>query len=334
MAEIRTPSVKIEQPPTNKATAIAIAVVAGFFGVVFLTQINAGVFNLMLIMLLAGVLLFAYKAIQVIAIADAEGIEVRNLIRRARIPWTKIDTLTVGAAGSENALGITIDLKDRSTMAIEASSGPWYHKTLSDETVARCEEFVERIDKLRRNAANAAEQANLDAAASLTVRATVVQDADGVAETINDAWHETYAEILPGYKGFERDPADDADMLRELLDGSIEGAGSFVVERSGTIVGASVFGPTHGEGIDGYVEIFMLYVRADEIGGDASRCLVLRTFGAIRASGAAGIVGHVQVDNRRFRSQIERMGIDPHGEPMEQIWHGLPVRVVEYRLAF
>jgi hypothetical protein len=333
VAEIRTPSVKIEQPLVNKATAFTIAAVSGFFAVVFLTQINAGVFNLVLIIVLAGVLLFAYKAIQVIAIADAEGIEVRNLIRRARIPWTRIDALTVGAAGSENALGITLDLKDGSTMPIEASSGPWYQKTLSAGTVARCEQFVERIDKMRRSAANAAEQASLDAAAALTVRPTVVQDADVVAETINDAWRETYAEILPGYKGFERNPADDADMLRELLDGSIEGAGSFVVERSGTIVGASVFGPTYGEGVDGYIEIFMLYVRAEEIGGEAGRRLVLKTFGAIRASGAAGIVGHVQVDNRRFRSQIARMGIDPHGEPMEQIWHGLPVRVVEYRLA-
>jgi len=334
VAETRTPSVKMEQPLVNKVTAFTIAGVSGFFAVVFLTAIDAGAFNLILIVLLAGVLAFAYKAIQVMARADANGIEVRNLVRKTHLSWSRINTLTIGVAGSENALGITIELADGSTMPIEASSGPWYQKTLSAGTVARCEQFVERIDKMRRKAANAAEHAILEEAASLTVRATVVQDADVVAETINDAWRETYAEILPGYKGFERDPADDADMLRELLDGSMEGAGSFVVERSGTIVGASVFGPTHGEGVEGYVEIFMLYVRADDIGGETGRRLVLRTFGAIRTSGAAGIVGHVQVDNRRFRNQIERMGIDPHGEPKEQIWHGLPVKVVEYRLAF
>jgi hypothetical protein len=106
------------------------------------------------------------------------------------------------------------------------------------------------------------------------------------------------------------------------------------VERSGTIVGASVFGPTQGEGVDGFVEIFMLYVRADELGGEAGRRLALRTFGAIRDSGASGIVGHVQVDNQRFRDQIERMGIRQQGPPAEQIWHGLPVRVVEYRFPF
>lgn len=334
MAETRIPSVKIEQPLVNKATAVAIAVVSGFFAFVFLTTINAGAVNLVLIVILAGVLVFAYKAMQVIAIADAEGVEVRNLIRRARISWSSVDTVEVGSVGSESALGITLDLDDGSTMPIEASSGPWYHKTLSEETVERCEEFVERIGRLRRNAADATERASLEASDSLKVRSTVAQDANAVAETINIAWRETYADILPGYKGFERDPADDADMLRELLDGSVQGTGSFVVERSGTIVGASVFGPTNGDGLDGYVEVFMLYMLADEIGTEASRRLVLRTLAAIRASGAAGIVGHVQVGNRRFRSQIERMGIVPHGEPMEQIWHGLPVMVVEYRLAF
>ncbi|MCL1598451.1 MAG: hypothetical protein M3094_04660, partial [Actinomycetia bacterium] len=122
------------------------------------------------------------------------------------------------------------------------------------------------------------------------------------------------------------------EMLRDLLAGAIPGAGSLVVERDGEIVGASVFGPTQVDGLEGFMEIYMLYVRAGEIGGTASRRLVLRTLGSIRGSGFRGIVGHVYVNNLPFRSQIEKLGIQPHGKPQEQIWYGLPIRVVEYRL--
>jgi hypothetical protein len=184
VSERRTPSVKIEQPLVNKATAFTIAAVSGFFAFMFLTRIASGVLNLILIAILAGALVFAYKAIQVIAIADAEGIEVHNLIRKAHLPWTSIDTLTVGAVGSENALGITIELANGSSVPIEASSGPWYQKTLSAETVERCDQFIERVDTLRTNATNAAERTNLEASDSLKVRVTVAEDADAVAETI------------------------------------------------------------------------------------------------------------------------------------------------------
>jgi hypothetical protein len=332
VVETRTPSVKIEQPKANKATAIMVAGVSGFLGFVLLTKIDAAGANLVLIAVLASVLVLSYKAIQVVAVANVEGIEVRNLIRSAHLKWVDIAALTVGTVGKGSGMGITVNLDDGSTLEIEASFGPWYQTSPSAETEARCARFVERIDEIRRNAANAEERVRLEASDALKVRASSAADVDTVAKTLDAAWHETYADILPGYRGFERSPAEDAEVLRELLDGTIYGAGSLLVERSGTIVGASVFGPTHGEDVDGFTEVYMLYVRADEIGGGAGRLLVLRTFGAIRASGSRGIIGHVQVNNARFRNQIEAMGIQQHGEADEQIWHGFPVSVVEYRL--
>ena len=110
------------------------------------------------------------------------------------------------------------------------------------------------------------------------------------------------------------------------------GAGSLVVERDGEVVGASVFGPIDPVVTGGFTEIYMLYVRADEVGSGAGRRLVLRTFGTIRESGASGIVGHVYVNNRRLRAQLDRMDIAHKGDVHEQVWYGLPVKVVEYRL--
>lgn len=332
MAERRSAAVRIEQPTANKVMVFSVAGLAGFLTLLFLTKIEAGGFKALLLVFLAGVLIYAYRAIQVVAIADAEGIDVQNLVRHRHFGWHEIDVLSVGQTGSGPGTGITIELVDGSTMPVEASWGPWYQGKVSDANTMRCERFIEQINAMRTYGWHrdvSADEAIVD---PIVVRKTLAEEADAVAETIDAAWRETYAEIMPGQMFQHRNPADDAAMLRELLDGAIPGAGSLVVERSGEIVGTSVFGPTRVHGLEGFIEIYMLYVRAGEIGGGAGRRLVLRTLGTIRDSGARGIVGHVYVNNRPFRSQIERMGIEPHGKPQEQIWYGLPVRVVEYRL--
>jgi len=325
--------VKIEQPTANKVTVFLIAAAAGFLTLVLLTKIEADGFKALLLVFLIGVLLYSYRAIQVVAIADADGIDVRNLIRNRRFPWSKVDVLSVGKAGSGPGTGITVELVDGSAMPIEASWGTWYQGKESAANTMRCERFIGQINAMRSYDPDLDGHDDAPPIDPIVVRRTEVDDVDAVAETIDAAWRETYDEILPGQVFNDRDPADDAAMLRDLLDGAIPGAGSLVVERFGEIVGASVFGPTQADGLEGYIEIYMIYVRAAEIGSGVGWRLVVRTLGSIRESGARGVVGHVYVNNRSLRNRIERMGIQPHGKPQEQIWYGLPIRVIEYRMS-
>jgi len=312
----------------------AFASLSGFLTLFFITADVGRGFKMVLIVFLVGILFYAYRSNQVVAIADDDGIEVRNLMRRRRIPWSKIDVLSVGRTGSGPGTGIKVELLDGSSSNIESSWGPWYQGKVSKENTVRCEGLIDRINTMR------ASEPDLDVPDEpveidpLLVRRTELDDAPAAAETIDAAWRETFKDILPMQTLQGRDPSEDAEMLRELLQADAPGSGSFVVERSGEIVGASVFGPTGGDGLDGFSEIYMLYVRADEIGRGAGRRLAIRTLGAIRASGAKGVVGHVYVNNRRFRTQMKRLGLAPHGDTQEQIWYGLPVRVVEYRRRF
>lgn len=309
-----------------------IAGLAGYLTLLFLSKIDAGAFTALPLAFLAVVFIYAYRAIQVVAIADTDGIDVRNLVRRRRLGWSEIDVLSIGKIGKGSGIGIAVELVDGSAMPVEASWGPWYQGKAGAENTVRCERFIERIDTMRARDPDPDESGGPSTVDPYVVRPSLVDDADVVAEMINAAWRETYAGILPEQTIHGRDPSDDAAMLRRLLDGSVPGAGSLLVERSGEVVGASMFGPSQVEGLDGFTEVYMIYVRSSEIGGGAGRRLVMRTFVAIRDLGARGIVGHVYVRNRPFRDQVERMGIEPYGDPQEQIWYGLPVRVVEYRL--
>ncbi len=325
-------AVRVEQPTVNKVTVFLVTSLAIFITLVLWTKIEAGVFTILLLVFVGGVVVYAYRSIQIVAIADADGIDVRNLVRRRYFRWPEVDVVSVGNAGKGAGAGITVEVVDGSTMPIEASWGPWYQGEVSAANTLRCEKIIQRIDAMRLYDPDVDRTEGSAVVDRVVVRAVAIEDVDAAAEMIDTAWRETYDEILPGQLFNDRDPADDAEMLRDLLAGAIPGAGSLVAERDGEIVGASVFGPTQVDGLEGFMEVYMLYVRADEIGGRASKRLILRTLGAIRASGARGIVGHVYVNNRLLRNRVERMGIQPHGKPQEQIWYGLPVRVVEYRL--
>lgn len=331
MAANRPATVRIEQPTANKIVVFSLAGLAGFLSLMFLSNIGGGVFTVLLIVFLLGVIAYSFRAIQMVAIADHDGIEVRNLVRTHRLSWEEIDVLSVGKTGKGPGTGISVDLLDGTSVPIEASWGAWYQGKVSDLNTVRCERFIAKVAAMRNHDPALDEPDAPVWIDPIVVRPTTADDVDAVADTIDAAWRETFSEILPMSTLSGRDPRADAEMLRDLLGGSITGTGSLLVERSGEIVGASVFGPTNADGLDGFVEIYMLYVRASEIGKGSGRRLVSRTYSAIRSLDARGIVGHVYVNNRRFRSQVKRLGIEPYGDSQEQIWYGLPVQVVEFR---
>jgi predicted N-acetyltransferase YhbS len=309
-----------------------MAGLAAFVTLLLLTKIDIAGFRIFILVFVTVVFIYVYRAIKVVAIADRSGIEVQNLIKGSRFDWSEVDVLAVIPTKSGSGTGITIKLKDGSILPIEASWGPWYQGKMSAETTIRCERLIEEINLMREYDPDRDDPEPEVPVDPVAVRPATAQDADLVAGVIETAWRETYAEILPGSMVLDRSTADDAQMLRELLDGSTKGAGSLVVERDGEVVGASVFGPIDPVVTGGFTEIYMLYVRADEVGSGVGRRLVLRTFGTIRESGANGIVGHVYVNNRRLRAQLDRMDTAHKGDIHEQVWYGLPVKVIEYRL--
>ncbi len=331
--ERRDRIVRIEQPTVNKVTVFLVAGAAVFVTLVLITRIEAAGFRLLLVAFLAGVLLYAYRSIEISAVADADGIEVRNLLRHRRLAWSEVASLTVGDAGKTAGTGIVVEAADGSTMPVEASWGAWHEGKGSGANARRCEEILRAIDGLRTHRGDESPDRAI-VVDPIRVRPATPEDVAATVATIATARRETYDEILPGRVFDGADLEQDAEMLREIIDGAIPGAGCLVVERDGEIVGTSVFGPTRADGLDGYVEVYMIYVLAGEIGRGAGRRLVVRTVAAIRSSGARGIVGHVYVGNRALRDRLEAHGTAPHGDTQEQIWYGLPIKVVEYRLPF
>lgn len=334
MTGMQMPSVKIEQPSANKITAFALGGLAAFLTLLLLTKIQAAGFTLFILVFLVVVFVYVYRAVRVEATATPDGISVQNLVRKGYFEWSEVDVLSVIPTKSGSGTGITIELENGSMMPIEASWGPWYQGKMSAETTKRCERLIEDIRLIRQYDPEVDDPDPLLPIDPIAVRVATQDDADLIAEIFDAAWAETYSEILPGSLLVDRKSSDDAQMLRELLDGSIPKAGSLLVERDGDVVGASVFAPTTSKGSEGFMEVFMLYVRADELGTGVGRRLVLRSFNEIRASGAPGIVGNVYVNNRRLRSQIERIGVATKGETGEQVWYGVPIKVVEYRFTF
>lgn len=334
MTAKRKPSVKIEQPSANKITAFALGGLAGFLTLLLLAKIQAAGFTLFILAFLVAVFVYVYRAVRVEATATPDGILVQNLIRRTYFDWSEVDALAVVPTKSGSGTGITVELVNGSMVPVEASWGPWYQGKMSVETTKRCERLIEDIRLIRCYDPEAEDLEPVALLDPIAVRLATEEDASLIAGIFDAAWTETYSEILPGSELFDRKSSDDVQMLRELLDGSIPGAGAVVVEREGDVVGASVFAPTTAKGVEGFMEIFMLYVRADELGKGPGRRLVLRSFNQIRASGVLGIVGNVYVSNRTLRKQIERIGSATRGDTHEQVWYGVPVKVIEYRVTF
>lgn len=320
-------TVRIEQPTSNKVVTLVIGGTAAFLVLILVSAIDARGFQIALVAFLAAVLFYAYRSMNIVAKADRDRIDIQNLTSHRVVAWSDVDVLAVAETKSGPGTGLEVRMRDGTTVAVEASWGAWFQGKQHASTTRRCEELIVAIEAMRAGVPEPEEPS--EAVDPIRVRPTRSEDVETVAAVIDAARRETYEDILPG-QIFERDGRD-ADALSAIVADDSRGSGSLLVERDGTVVGASVFGPASGDDLEGFVEIYMIYVRSAEIGTASATRLTLATHRIIRQNGAAGIVGQVYVGNRRFRSQVERLGITRVGEPVEQIWYGLPVKVVEYR---
>ncbi|MGI9529446.1 MAG: hypothetical protein ACR2NG_07015 [Acidimicrobiia bacterium] len=330
-------TVRIEQPTANKVTVFALAAVAVFVAMAFISRIDAALFQAGLALVAIAICVYAYRAIGLSAIADESGITVTNLRHTTRHRWPDVDALAVGPVPRGPGTGIAVQRKDGTSVPVEASWGAWFEGKHGAANTVRCESIVASIAAMRdAPAAPAPEPEPESPADPLSVRPMTPADAPEAAAVLAVGWRETYGELLTHQALYERDADEDAATLVELSDGSIPMSGGFVVERDGDIVGLSVFGPAdpRRQDLEGYVELFMLYLLQSESESRASTRLMVRTYRAIRATGAGGAVAHVHAGQRTLTRRLEALGIKRADGTTEQNWYGLPVKVVEFRRAF
>ena len=336
MASAPDRPVTIDQPVVNKFTVLGLASVAAFIAAVFASNVDAALFQLALIAFAIGCGFYAYRAIQVSAEADRQGITVTNLRRRTRHPWSTVDALTVGPVPRGPGMGISVDLVDGTSVPVEASWGAWYEGKQAAGNRVRCEAFVTAIAAMREAPASVASDTDEAAPERLLVRPMETGDAPAAAEFLREAWRRTYGELLTNSAMYDRDVDEDARMLTELVGGDIPRGGGLVAVHGDDIVGVSVFGPPASQPpeLEGCVELYLLYADDDEPMDRVGTRLTIRTMYAIRATGAHGVLGHVHAGYRNLRRSIEARGTEPAGDVVEQNWYGLPVNVVRYQRAF
>lgn len=330
--------VRIEQPTANKITMFALAGTAVFVALVFISRIDAALFQAGLAVFGIAACVYAYRAIQIEAVADGTGISVTNLRGSGRHRWSDIDALTIGPVARGPGTGITIQLVDGSSVPVEASWGAWYEGKKAAANTLRCELIVSAIETMRLAPETSTAPAPVveEMTDPVVVRPMTPEDAGEAASVLKQAWTETYGDILTRQALYERDSAEDTAMLSELTDGSIPLSGGMVVERNGEMVGLSVFGPVASREpeTEGFVELYLIFVLDSERTSRAGTRLSVRTLHAIRAAGAAGAVAHIHTGQRTLTRRLEALGIDRHGDTTEQNWYGLPVKVAEYRRPF
>ena len=338
MADGKRASMTIDQPTANKVTVFALAGGTAFVAMVFISKIDATLFQAGLAIFALAACVYAYRAIRVTAVADRDGITVTNLRHTTHHRWSDVDVLSVGSVPRGPGNGIWVNLMDETSLPIEASWGAWFEGKRSAANTARCERIRVAIDAMRAapRAAPSPEPNTEPPTDPIAIRPMTPQDAPVVAGVLKTAWTETYGELLSHQALYERDVEEDSSMLIELTNGSIPMAGGLVAEYRGEVVGLSVFGPatSRAPALEDYVELYMLYVLDSARASRVGTRLTLRTMLALRSTGAMGIVAHVHAGHRILTRRIEAMGIERSGETGEQNWYGLPVKVNEYRNAF
>lgn len=338
MADARRASVTIDQPTANKATVFALAGGAAFVAMVFISKIDAALFQAGLAIFALAACVYAYRAIAVSAVADRDGITVTNLRHTTRHRWSDVEVMSVGPVPRGPGNGVWVNLTNGTSVPVEASWGAWFEGKRGAANTARCERVRVAIDTMRAapRAAPSPEPTTEPPPDPISIRCMTPEDAQIAAEVLKTAWTETYGDLLSHQALYERDVEEDSNMLIELTNGSIPAAGGLIAEHEGEVVGLSVFGPANSRDpdLEDHVELYMLYVLDSERTSHVGTRLTVRTMYALRSAGAQGVVAHVHAGHRRLTRRIEALGIERHGEVAEQNWYGLPVKVIEYRKAF
>ena len=149
MSDQHLHQVTIEPPVANKVIAFVLAGVAVFIALVFITNVDAALFQVAVVVAAAAAGLYAYRTIRTRAVADRIGVTVHNLRHTRQITWSEIDHFAVAHLDHNQGTGIDVVLTDGSRLPVEASWGTWYRSGRADENTKRCEQSITEFEEVR-----------------------------------------------------------------------------------------------------------------------------------------------------------------------------------------
>ncbi len=166
----------------------------------------------------------------------------------------------------------------------------------------------------------------------VTVRRATEADARAIAAIHVATWRAAYAAILP--VGF---PARLSVQQREAgwrtgLREPAPRVASWVAEADGRVVGFATTGPTRDADVEGFGELYTMYVEPRSWGSGAGSALMERALDGLREAGFESAMLWVFADNPRGRAFYERWGWAPDGCVQDLDIEGQTVQEVRYRI--
>lgn len=142
---------RINQPMANKASMLVVLAIASF-GLFALADSFRGA--LVVVIAAAGVMAlawFAYRTLRITAIANGDGMDIRNLMAVEQIPWDNIDRISVEENVGGRGSGIVVSRVDGDPVSVESSWGPWYQGSgrIAVANEKRCTGLVAEIEGIR-----------------------------------------------------------------------------------------------------------------------------------------------------------------------------------------
>lgn len=137
-------TVRVQQPVENTVTVGAFTVATSAVLLVALTQTSPGVGSLVGIAVLLALWLYAYRVLRVVAVADDEGLLVRDWLTTHRYDWSEVEGFRLGSSARSCGKGIDVMLHRGETRTLEASFGRWWlgRGHLDGRNTRRCERLI------------------------------------------------------------------------------------------------------------------------------------------------------------------------------------------------
>ena len=162
-----------------------------------------------------------------------------------------------------------------------------------------------------------------------TIRPATDDDVEAIGSVQVRAWKAAYRGVMPDVYLDDLDPAQRADLWRELLRRGDDSRRLVVTPAQGTVVGFAAFGPARDDAVDG--ELYAINVDPDAWGQGHGPRLLREATSWLGGAGYAEAVLLVVVDNERARRMYEADGWVVDGDEVIADALGVSVPEIRYR---
>ena len=168
----------------------------------------------------------------------------------------------------------------------------------------------------------------------VTIRQALPSDARGIARVFVESWRWTYRDVVPAATLEGMAVEGYAQSWRETLLTRPRSMRVWVAEEGGTIVGFAQSGPSrdHDVAQEESGEVYAIYLLPEQVGGGLGRQLLDEAVGFLREEGYGEATLWVLASNDRARRFYEGAGWTSDEATREELWQGVTLREVRYRL--